>query len=374
MSLRRYISLFSGGFGLDLGMEAAGFEAAVCVEIASAMRETIRYNRPHINVIGDDEHDRKGNLYELTTSNILQRAGLLHEEADLVVGGPPCQSFSILGKRQGFSDPRGSLMLEFVRVVLEARPKAFILENVIGFKNLHKGAALAQIKEHLERDGYPSVQVWTLNAVDFGVPQYRERVFLVGFREDVPRLPFQKPDPTHRPPPSLPRTLFEVPEPTDDRPEYQQVRHVLQNMPQHLPNHEFRIHGEAVRTRYEHLAVGDRDRTDHTDRLRWDRPSGTVLVGSSEGGGRPFIHPSEPRHITVREAARLQTFPDTWVFRGSQTDQYRQVGNAVPFYLSRAVALHIASYFRRIETCNDEEIRSDSAYRGDDSLSLVSHV
>jgi DNA (cytosine-5)-methyltransferase 1 len=348
----RYISLFSGGFGLDLGMEAADFEVAACVEIASAMRETIRHNRPHVEIIGDGESDAGGDLYKLSTEFIMERAGVRQGEIDLVVGGPPCQSFSILGKRQGLDDPRGSLMLEFVRVVREAKPRGFILENVVGFTNLHKGEALKQVKALLEEEEY-KVHVWVLNAVDFGVPQYRERVFLVGFHKSMPQVEdFPKPVPTYRPP--SPLTLFDVSQTADSRPEYLMVRDVLFNMPQDLPNHELRVHGDTVRRRYEELAEGARDRIDHTDRLRWDTPSGTVLVGSSEGGGRPFIHPGEPRHITVREAARLQTFPDTWVFCGTQTDQYRQVGNAVPFRLSRAVALHVASYFRQYGTPSGE--------------------
>lgn len=359
----RYISLFSGGFGLDLGMEATGsYELAACIEWVASMRQTIRQNRPDTTIIGDEPGDEDGDLYKLSTATILERAGLAVGEVDLIVGGPPCQTFSILGDRKGFEDPRGSLMLKFATIVREAQPRCFIMENVAGLLTLHKGAALAQIKDLMRNArlsgindvGYPHIYEWVLDAADFGVPQHRERVFLVGFRADVPnvdRIP--RPAATHRPHenararPHVQRSFLndlEPPAMIDPLPEHRCVRDVLEDMPDDLPNHEIRIHGDRVRARYEQLAPGQRDRTDHTDRLRWDRPSGTVLVGSSEGGGRPFIHPQEHRHLTVREAARLQAFPDDWVFSGNQTDQYRQVGNAVPPPLACAVARHIAPY------------------------------
>jgi len=109
-----------------------------------------------------------------------------------------------------------------------------------------------------------------------------------------------------------------------------------------LPNHVLRVHSERVSTRYSKIVPGCRDKVDHTDRINPERPSGTVLVGSGKGGGRPFIHPFEHRHITVREAARLQSFPDWWIFQGGPTAQYRQVGNAVPPIMAKAIAKQIA--------------------------------
>jgi DNA (cytosine-5)-methyltransferase 1 len=344
----RYISLFSGGFGLDLGMEAAGFVTAACVEIAPAMRQTIRFNRPGVVVIGDEDNEAGGDLYRLSTEYILGRAGFANDESpDLIVGGPPCQAFSILGNRQGFEDPRGNLMLEYVRVIREAKPRAFVMENVAGLLNLHKGAAIAQVENLLRQAGYGRIVRWLLNAADYGVPQFRERVFLVGFRDDIPTVPVDSPLATHRAAITQPRTLFDNMAEPDNRLPYRHVEDALRNMPQDLPNHEPRIHGDRVSSRYAVLLPGARDKVDHTDRLRWDRPSGTVLVGSSGGGGRPFIHPEHPRHLSVREAARLQAFPDDWVFQGNQTDQYRQVGNAVPPPLATAVARHIAPYLQR---------------------------
>jgi len=120
-----------------------------------------------------------------------------------------------------------------------------------------------------------------------------------------------------------------------------------------LPNHDIRIHGERVRNRYEKIPPGGRDKIDHTDRIYPEKPSRTVLVGSKAGGGRPHIHPYFPRHITVREAARLQSFPDWYKFLGTSTAQYRQVGNAVPPLLALAVGKSIEA---ALKNCRKEEL------------------
>src|SRR5579859_451707 len=239
-------------------------------------------------------------------------------------------------------------MLKFVRIVNEARPRVFVMENVEGFLTVNGGTDYQEVLKSFKHRYYPHIQTWRLNALDFGVPQDRSRVFLVGFRADVCwRRWIAPPTATHRPRGSEENY-------SDHRPSYRYVEDVLRDIPEDLPNSERRVHGNKVRDRYTQVPPGGRDRVDHTDRLRWDAPSGTVLVGSSQGGGRPFIHPEEPRHLTVREAARLQAFPDDWVFNGTQTAQYRQVGNAVPPPLARAVSLHIASFLctksiRRLE-------------------------
>lgn len=344
MQSPRYISLFSGGFGLDLGLQAEGLELVACLEISQTMRETIRRNRPFVRIIGEGKNDANGDLFAIPTSHILKEAGLSQGEVDLVVGGPPCQSFSILGKRQGLKDVRGHLIIEFVRVVRDIRPKGFLLENVTGFIFAERGALYKLVLKEFVEAGY-RIFARILNAVDFGVPQYRKRIFLFGVRSDMPNIPFLWPYPTHRPRSPWPE-LF------NDLPTYRIVRDVLYDIPSEIPNHYIHLPGWEVRKRYEKLIPGVRDFVNHMDRLHWDRPSGTVLAGSSRGGGRSFIHPQEPRQITVREAARLQTFPDDWVFYGSEKDQYLQVGNAVPVLLAQAIARSIATYFHRqnIET------------------------
>jgi DNA (cytosine-5)-methyltransferase 1 len=168
-------------------------------------------------------------------------------------------------------------------------------------------------------------------------------------RSDLPDVSFLWPYPNHRPR----RLWLEL---FNDLPAYRTVRDALHNIPPEISNHYIHQPGWDVQKRYKELIPGLRDLVNHMDRLHWDRPSGTVLAGSSTGGGRSFIHPQEPRHITVREAARLQTFPDDWVFYGSEKDQYLQVGNAVPVLLAQAIAKSIAAYFhyQGIETSVDQ--------------------
>ena len=190
----KIISLFSGAGGMDLGFEMAGFETAIALEYDSSCCDTLRANRSHLKII-------EGDISSVTTEQILRTAALKPLEAALVVGGPPCQSFSLAGKRLGMGEARGRLVLDFIRVVREALPIGFIMENVKGMANWEQGAALKAIEDELsdcvvyEGKNYQYVvQHKVLNAADFGVPQFRERIFLVGNRIDKV---FDFPKPTH---------------------------------------------------------------------------------------------------------------------------------------------------------------------------------
>jgi DNA (cytosine-5)-methyltransferase 1 len=191
---RRLISLFSGAGGMDIGFHAAGFRTAVAVEQDPSCCNTLRQNMPGTPVI-------EGDITSITTQAILDAAKATPLEIDLVVGGPPCQSFSLAGKRMGMDDPRGMLVLEFLRVVREALPTCFVMENVKGMINWSNGKALeAVIMEASRPINYAgkeyeyTVSYHVLNAADFGVPQFRERVFIVGSR--LGKM-FQFPEPTH---------------------------------------------------------------------------------------------------------------------------------------------------------------------------------
>ena len=190
----KIISLFSGAGGLDIGFRSAGFETAVMVERDSACCRTLRTNLPNVPVI-------EGDINAISTESILDAAHLRPLEAALVIGGPPCQSFSLAGKRMGLNDPRGRLVLEFIRVVREALPVGFVMENVRGLANWEQGRALAAIVEEatqpVEYQGRTyryDVRYQILNAASFGAPQFRERIFIVGNRIHVP---FEFPEPTH---------------------------------------------------------------------------------------------------------------------------------------------------------------------------------
>lgn len=182
MGQNKVISLFSGAGGLDVGFHQAGFETAVLVEMDSSCCQTLRTNLPNVPVI-------EGDICSIPTSQILETAKLEPLEADLVIGGPPCQSFSLAGKRMGFNDPRGRLVLEFVRVVRESLPRAFVMENVRGLCNWSNGEALDAIIEEATlpiiyngKTYQYKVTYKVLDAADFGAPQHRERIFIVGNR------------------------------------------------------------------------------------------------------------------------------------------------------------------------------------------------
>ena len=310
-----HASLFCGGGGLDLGLGFAGFRTVVANDIAPAFVKTVTSNIPDaVGLVKD--------VLCLSKEELLDSAG--GDGIDLVSAGPPCQAFSILGMRGALDDPRGKLTLKYFDLISKIRPRAFLFENVPGILSVNSGEDWHRLLQYVEDvTGYKIY--WTrLNAVDYGIPQFRERVFVVGFASSVPfDFPVVPTGPGARElsiagGPRIPSSwALEL---VDD-----------------LPNQRIRPHGPNVRRRYAQVSQGGRDATDHSDRIHPDHPSGTVLVGSAAGGGRPHIHPTENRVLTVREAARLQSFPDWYIFHGTTTAQYRQVGNAVPPLLAYEV-------------------------------------
>jgi DNA (cytosine-5)-methyltransferase 1 len=310
-----YASVFCGGGGLDLGFASAGFKPLFSSDVVPAFCQTISRNLGKHLV---EPHD----ITTLSGKYVLDK---VQQTIDVVIGGPPCQSFSILGARKSTQDPRGKLAFEYARFIREIGPQAFLFENVPGILTVNKGRDWEELLAFFEQETGYHIQWTRLNSVRFGVPQIRQRIIAIGFRNEKS---FHWPAPRysesiHQPELGLssPRQAWLAFENVDD-----------------APNHILRLHCERVITRYSQILPGGRDRKDHTDRVHPERPSGTVLVGSGAGGGRPFIHPQEHRHITVREAARLQSFPDWWIFEGGPTAAYRQVGNAVPPLMAKAIA------------------------------------
>jgi DNA (cytosine-5)-methyltransferase 1 len=301
-------SIFSGGGGLDLGLSFAGFDIRYANDLEKSYCDTINSNFPDCFVDVKD-------VREITAQSITESIG--DTKVELLSGGSPCQD-------------RGKLVFEFIRIIQELSPKAFVFENVPGILSLNKGEDWLLLKSKFESTGY-KIYNQVLNAADFGVPQIRKRLFVIGFREHIS---FDFPRPTHRDfsqsPDLLEYTLSE----------WLPAKLALENVTD-LKNHDIRPHGDRVKKRYKKVPQGSRDIVDHTHRIHPDKPSGTVLVGSKAGGGRPHIHPYEPRHITPREAARLQSFPDWYTFIGTQTSQYRQIGNAVPPLLAYMVGTAI---------------------------------
>ncbi|AVR95036.1 DNA cytosine methyltransferase [Pseudoduganella armeniaca] len=313
-----YASVFCGGGGLDLGFSLAGIRPKFSSDVIPSFCQTIKHNLPGHLV---EPHD----ITQLSGHDVIKKVGA---PIDIVIGGPPCQAFSILGDRKSVDDPRGQLAFEYVRFIKEISPQAFLFENVPGLLTVNKGRDWDQLLEYFRTETGYTLHWTKLNSVRYGVPQIRQRVIVVGFKNDVT---FRWPAPKFSDNPDQPELGLSIP-----RTAWLALEDV-----EGLDNHVLRQHCERVVTRYSQIPPGGRDRKDHTDRIHPDKPSGTVLVGSGAGGGRPFIHPVEHRHITVREAARLQSFPDWWEFQGGPTSAYRQVGNAVPPLMAYAIALEI---------------------------------
>jgi len=310
-----FVSLFSGGGGLDLGFTLAGFKGLYSTDVINYFCDTIRHNFPKHVV---EEHD----MSELTGYHVKE---VVDKKIDFIIGGPPCQSFSILGNRKSTSDPRGKLVYEYARFIKEVSPIGFLFENVPGILTVNKGKDWHDLLEFFKKETGYHLRWKKLNAINYGAPQLRERVILLGFKD--------------KPYDNWPSE--------EKRYENLHTAGMALKKVNNLPNHTKRIHSNRVAIRYSEVKPGSRCKVDHTDRIDPNKPSGTVLVGSSGGGGRPFIHPTEHRHLTVREVARLQTFPDWYEFQGTGTAQYRQVGNAVPPLFAKGLAKDIQYFIKK---------------------------
>jgi len=322
------ISFFSGAGGLDLGLEAAGFSHTLLIEKNLLFCETLKLNKPNWNVYCGDISNFE-EMVKIITSLIPTQTFF----DGLFVGGPPCQPFSIASnqrfnkngdkfKRVGFAhETNGNLLFEYIALIIHFRPTAFLIENVPGLIDLDNGEQLEAAYRQLENCGYQVHQPLILKADAFSVPQQRIRLFIIGNRADKEFVP---PQPTHR---SLSvGPVFELP--TDD-----------------VKNHVTREHAAESILRYMRLNYGSRDKLGRVDRLDPLLPSKTVIAGGTGGGGRSHLHPYIPRTLSVRECARIQTFPDNYVFTGPVARQFTQVGNAVPPILGAQLGTAIFKSF-----------------------------
>lgn len=319
----RVLSLFSGAGGLDLGFEAAGCATIACVDNDFESCKTLRHNRPDWNVFEGDIRDYNPAV----------------RDVDVVVGGPPCQGFSSAGKGDP-NDPRNFLWKEYMRVVERVKPRAIVLENVSALAHRKNGDHLAGIMDALEAQGYSFVHR-VLNAADFGVPQARRRLVVIGLRDGTPTMP----EPTHV---GAHVTVHDAIADLDGNfdPDW---------------NHVPPSHAKHVVARWKKLKPGEADPNYRRARLDPAKPSTTIRAGGGYGpkgdhlaGFHPPIHPYQPRQLTVREAARLQSFPDDWILQGSKTAQGRQIGNAVPVKLGEAIGKHVVALLRRTDEMANE--------------------
>jgi len=323
-----FVSFFSGSGGLDLGFEAAGFSHLVSIEIERIFCETMRANRPCWKVIGPPFHKGDARDRDAIISTLKENRINAPFEG-VFVGGPPCQPFSIAAnqrykkngknyKRIGFSNKEhGNLLFDYVWYIKIFRPSVFIIENVPGLLTIDGGEQLNLALRELNECGYHIAGPNLLNASDYEVPQNRNRVFVVGWRLEK---------------------SFDFPAPSNKK---VPVINALNADFDNLPNHITRKHFASSILRYMELNFGQRDHFGRIDRLAPYSPAKTVIAGGNKGGGRSHLHPFIPRTLSARECARLQTFPDDYVFGGTPARQYTQIGNAVPpllaFHIAKAI-------------------------------------
>lgn len=323
------IELFAGAGGLALGLEKAGFETIGLIEIDHAAANTLKINRPNWNVICDD-------IAKISCLDLLDTFKIDKGELDLLSGGAPCQSFSYAGKRLGLEDARGTLFYHYAKFLEKLQPKMFIFENVKGLLSHDKGTTFTTIKQIFEDEGY-KVQYKVLNAWKYGVAQKRERLIVVGIRNDLDKkISFQFPIP-HTYKPLLKDVLKDVP--ISEGAQYSEYkRKIFELVP---PGGYWRdIPSEIAKEYMKSCWNMGGGRTGILRRLSMDEPSLTVLTTPTQKQTER-CHPIEARPFTIRENARIQSFPDEWEFSGSIASQYKQVGNAVPVNLAYEVAKEI---------------------------------
>ncbi len=330
------VSFFSGCGGLDLGFEAAGYEHVALVEHNKLFCETLRYNRPDWRVIGPPTESGDVSKREELLNVLQDSCGIKTPFEGILVGGPPCQPFSIASnqrfnkngkdfKRIGFEhDKNGNLLFDMLWFISKLRPAAFLMENVEGLYDIDDGQQLQKALKSLSAWGYTVAEPFVLDAAHFQVPQHRRRLFICGSRLGKEFVP---------PKPSYDLVPCEA---------------ALRRSMRGVLNHEPREHKPESLLRYMILNYGERDHLGRVDRLDPCLPSKTVIAGGTKGGGRSHLHPHIPRTMTARECARLQTFPDDFVFLGPAARQFTQVGNAVPPVLAAQLGDSIfRSFFQK---------------------------
>lgn len=340
------LELFAGAGGLAIGMERAGFESVLLNEIDKHACNTLRKNRPDWNVI-------EGDISKVDFSKF-------NERIDILSGGFPCQSFSYAGKQLGFEDTRGTLFYEFARAVRETSPKILLAENVRGLLTHDNGETLKAISDVIRELGYTLVEPRILKAMFYQVPQKRERLFLVGIRNDVAKeVSFLWPSSYKRiltMRDALKKgELYPCDVPKSEGQTYpKRKEEILKMIP---PGGYWRDLPDSIQREYMmksyYLGGG---KTGMARRLSWDEPSLTLTCAPAQKQTER-CHPDETRPLTVREYARIQTFPDDWHFSGPVSAQYKQIGNAVPVNLAHAMGRALVRLLNQIEDLDSKKTR-----------------
>ena len=356
---RKSISLFSGAMGLDLGLEQAGINIQIGQDFDASCVKTMQKNGRQA-LLGD--------IRKLEPEDLLSASGMTFGEPFLICGGPPCQPFSTAGKRLGINDPRGSLFREYVRMIDSIRPRFFVMENVKGLMSSPlkdadgkstDGKVIDVILEEFSRLHYKTVY-GVLDAVNYGVPQFRERFVLIGSRdnEDI-FLPIPTHFQMHQNPDYRWVTLGNSIRDLEDTPgecaDFSPSRlKYLKLVPEggNWKNLPPDVLEEAMGGAY--LSGGGK--VGFYRRLSYSQPSPTVVTSPIQKATM-MCHPTKDRPLSVAEYARIQQFPDTWEFTGTLVDKYRQIGNAVPVGLAKAIGEAIISTADNVSTIKVKRIR-----------------
>lgn len=331
------IELFAGAGGLALGLEKAGFDCVLLNDFDKWACETLKQNRPDWNVIHDDIRRIDFKKYR--------------NKVDLVAGGFPCQAFSYAGKKLGFEDIRGTLFYEYARAINEVRPPVFLAENVRGLLTHDSGRTLSSMISVMEELGYHVLPPTLMKAIFYKVPQKRERLVIVGIRKDMAHDLFQFPTPYNKiftvKDALKAGELFDCNVPKSSGQKYPEKKaKVLAQVPpggywRDLP---LKLQKEYMKKSF-YLGGG---KTGIARRMSWDEPCLTLTCAPAQMQTER-CHPSETRPFTVREYARIQTFPDDWKFAGSLGQQYKQIGNAVPVNLAFEVGKSLVNFLNALE-------------------------
>lgn len=329
------LELFAGAGGLAIGLEKAGLKCIALNEIDKYAATTLKLNRPHWHVINDD----------IKNIDFSQYKGMV----DVVTGGFPCQAFSYAGKKLGFEDARGTLFYEFARAVDETKPLVCVGENVRGLLNHDNGRTLEGMKSILDEIGYRILEPKVLKAIFYNVPQKRERLILVGVRKDI-MVDFQYPKP-YKKIYSLKDALKAgqlYPTNVPDSPGSKYPKKKKETLDHVPPGGYWRDLPLDMQMEYMqksfYLGGG---KTGMARRMHWDEPSLTLTCSPAQKQTER-CHPDETRPFTVREYARIQTFPDEWQFAGPVSSQYKQIGNAVPVNLGREIGYSLVKFLNEV--------------------------
>jgi len=354
------VELCAGVGGLGLGFHAGGYRVSAAIEIDSAAVDTYSHNFPDVTILGPAAI---GDIRKVKGADILAAAGLRIGDVDLIIGGPPCQGYSVAGSRK-IDDEKNTLYVEFLRLVDELKPKAYLIENVPGLMSFDGRRVFNHILNYWDepeskKSARYSVGYSLINAATYGVPQLRNRLFIFGTREDYPELklhegPLSEVDYTtvEQAFEDLPLTLENANEENRFTSSYKgepslPYAKLMRGASTKATNCIPTLHSPELQTRIGALLEGYMDERTRHRRLKRHSPAWTLRAGTRTDTTTRPIHPTEARVISIREAARLASFPDEFEFPNKKSTSHMLIGNSVPPLLAYNLAMQIAHWFSK---------------------------